>query len=126
MDEVDLSVHWLDFFREAQGIAAQLECLQHLIRARHVADELTLDAKRSRFVTLQVNAVHAIDRLMPGGRLTLRCEHAPRFEGDSHSGIFPTPEVRDWPAEDEGAFLFAVQTSLAACADLQVHQLTPT
>lgn len=117
--EHSLSTHWLDFFTPWCGVEEGIEALRSHLQAKHVPREYGLK-KSTRFAVVDVGKLHREATYLTPIPTSAECRHTPRFYGDSHSSVIPTPAVADWPTDDD-AYRYALSKLLADCAEPKVY-----
>lgn len=118
-----MSVHWLDFFTPSKSLGERVAALRALIMAKHANPEVTFQ-KNTQIVVVDIGKLHSESRAVEGidgAKTAATAYHQPRFCGDSHSAIYPSPGVREWP-KDNDAYHFALQKLLADCSESPVYK----
>lgn len=107
-----LSVHWLEHLPPGDGdIPAKLQRLRTYLLEKAAAQQRVLKpTKQMAFAVLRVQSVHEANLMEVG--TTLEARHEPHWDGDPHSGIYPTPGVEAWPMNGDAAAHLAVQQYL--------------
>lgn len=117
--ENELSTHWLNFFTPWHGVEQTIQSLRLHLNARHVENEYALKAN-TRFVVVDIEKLHSEAEYLTPVPTVAICKHTPRFYGDSHSSVFPSPAVSEWPDNDE-AYRHALAKLMADCSEPTVY-----
>lgn len=107
--EASVSVNWLEFLHpEPAEYSAKLATLRTWLLARPPGD-----VKPTKLGALAVVPVAAIQgKALTDAQGIMDCCHSPRFDGDPHASVTPSPGVETWPLQSDAPGRLAVQQLL--------------